>query len=124
MFKEAVMKKLSAAVLLGLWLLISLGCSSAPSGTVAIKDLQKNMAQQVGQNVVVVGDADTRTTLSSFKMIKVYKGTDSIYVSLPEGTEAPPQGVAIRVTGVVSQKEFPGLPGKTYYIESTNVSLE
>lgn len=118
------MKKLSAAVLIGLWLLISLGCSSTPSGTVAIKDLQKNMAQQVGQNVVVVGDADTRTTLSSFKMIKVYKGTDSIYVSLPEGTEAPPQGVAVRVTGVVSQKEFPGLPGKTYYIESKNVSLE
>jgi hypothetical protein len=118
------MKKLSAAVLLGLWLLISLGCSSAPSGTVAIKDLQKNMPQQVGQNVVAVGIADTRTTLSSYKMIRIYKGMDSIYVSLPEGTEAPPQGVTVRVTGVVQQKEFPGLPGKTYFIESTKISLE
>jgi hypothetical protein len=118
------MKKLSAAVLLGLWLLISLGCSSTPSGTVSIKDLQKNMAQQVGQNVVAVGNADTRTTLSSHKIIKIYKGMDSIYISLPEGTEAPPQGVSVRVTGVVQQKEFPGLPGKTYYIESTKLSLE
>ena len=118
------MKKFSAAVLLGLWLLISLGCSSAPSGTVAIKDLQKNMAQQVGQNVVVVGSADTRTDLSSHKIIKIYKGMDSIYVSLPEGTEAPPQGVSVRVTGVVQQKEFPGLPGKTFFIETTKITLE
>jgi hypothetical protein len=124
MFKEAVMKKLSAAVLLGLWLLIALGCSSTPSGTVAIKDLQKNMAQQVGQTVVVVGIADNRTTLSSHKIIKIYKGMDSIYVSLPEGTEAPPQGVSVRATGVIQQKEFPGLPGKTCFIESTKVSLE
>ena len=118
------MKKFSAAILIGLWLLISLGCSSAPSGTVAIKDLQNNMAQRVGQNVVVLGIADTRTTLASHKIIKIYKGMDSIYISLPEGTEAPPQGVSVRVTGVIQQKEFPGLPGKTYYIESTNVSLE
>jgi hypothetical protein len=124
MFKEAVMKKFSAAVLIGLWLLISLGCSSAPSGTVAIKELQNNMAQRVGQNVVAVGIADTRTTLASHKIIKIYKGMDSIYISLPEGTEAPPQGVSVRVAGVIQEKEFPGLPGKTYYIESTTVSLE
>jgi hypothetical protein len=119
-----MMKKFSAAALLGLWILISLGCSSTPSGTIAIKDLKENIAQQVGQNVVVIGNADTRTTLSSFKMIKIYKGTDSIYISLPEGTEAPPRGGSVRVTGVVQQKEFPGLPGKTYYIESTTISLE
>lgn len=118
------MKKFSAAALLGLWLLILLGCSSAPSGTVAIKDLQKNMAQQVGQNVVVIGIADTRTTLSSHKIMRIYKGMDSIYFSLPEGIEAPPRGVSVRVTGVVQEKEFPGLPGKTYFIESTKVTLE
>jgi hypothetical protein len=119
-----MMKKFSAAALLGLWILISLGCSSTPSGTVAIKDLKDNFAQHLGQNVVVVGMADTRTTLSSFKMIKIYKGTDSIYISLPEGIEAPPRGVSVRVTGVVQQKEFPGLPGKTYYVESKTVTLE
>jgi hypothetical protein len=124
MFKEAMMKKFSAAAFLCLWILISLGCSSAPSGTVAIKDLKDNFAQHLGQNVVVVGNADTRTTLSSFKMIKIYKGTDSIFVSIPEGVEAPPRGVSIRVTGVVQQKEFAGLPGKTFFIESTKVSLE
>lgn len=124
MCKEAVMKKLSAAVLLGLWILISIGCSSTPSGTVSVKDLQKSIDQQVGQNVVVVGMADTRTPLSSFKMFKVYKGNDYVWASLPEGAEEPPQGVPVRVTGVVQQKEFSGGIGKLSYIESTKLSLE
>jgi hypothetical protein len=119
-----VMKKLSAAVLLGLWLLISLGCSSTPSGTVSVKDLQKNIGQQVGQNVIVVGIADTRTPLSSFKMFKIYKGTDFIWASLPEGTGEPPQGVTVRATGVVKEKEFQGGIGKLFFVESTTVSLE
>lgn len=118
------MKKLAAAVLLGLYLLISLGCSSAPSGTVAIKDLQKTITQQVGQNVVVVGMADTRTPLSSFKMFKLYKGTDFVWASLPEGTEEPPQGINVRVSGTIQQKEFSGGIGQLFFIESAKIEME
>ena len=117
------MKKCSAAVLLGLWLLISLGCSSTPSGTIAVKDLQKNMADKLGQNVVVVAMTDIRTELSSFKMFKLYQSNSFVWASIPEGTEEPPQGIKVRVTGVVQQKEFPAV-GKIYFIESTSVAME
>ena len=117
------MKKLSVAIFLGLWLLISLGCSSAPSGTIAVEDLKKDMAAQLGQNVVVVALTDVRTELTSFKMFKLYEGNSFVWVSLPEGAEEPPQGYKVRVTGVVQQKEFPAV-GKIYFIESTKVVME
>jgi len=121
--KEAVMKKLFTAVFLGLWMLISLGCSSTPSGTISIGDIQKNAASRLGQNVVVVGMADTRTPLSSFRMFKLYDGSQYLWVTLPESAEEPPQGVNVRVTGALQQKEF-NIIGKVYYIESTKVAME
>ena len=49
------MKKFSTAVLLGLLLVVFAGCSSAPEGAVAIKDLQQSIEQRIGQKVVVIG---------------------------------------------------------------------
>jgi len=119
------MKKFSAAVLAGLLLLISTGCSSTPSGTVAVKDLQQNIEQQVGQKVVVVGKTDTRTAgMSAVKLFKVYKGTDSVWASVPEGEVEPPHGVEVRVTGVVQSKEFPGGIGQRFFIDSETVNME
>ncbi len=117
------MKKLSTAVLLGLWLFIALGCSSTPPGTISVGDIQKNPAERLGQNVVVVGMADTRTPLSSFRMFKLYNGTQSIWVTLPESAEEPPQGITVRVTGTLQQKEFTVI-GKSFYIEATKVAME
>jgi hypothetical protein len=117
------MKKYSAAALLGLWLLISMGCSSAPSGTMSVENLKKNMAAQLGQNVVVVALTDVRTELSSFKMFKLYESNSFVWASIPEGTEEPPQGYKVRVTGVVKEKEFPAV-GKIYFIEATKVEME
>jgi len=116
------MKKLSIAVL-GLWLLFSFGCSSTPSGTISIGDIQKNAAERIGQNVVVVGMADTRTPLSSFRMFKLYDGNRYLWVTLPQSAEEPPQGISVRVSGTLQQKEF-NIIGKVYYIESTKVAME
>jgi hypothetical protein len=117
------MKKLCAAVFLVLWLLISLGCSSTPSGTISIGDIQKNTAERLGQNVVVVGMADTRTPLSSFRMFKLYDGSKFLWVKLPEGAEEPPQGIDVRVTGPLREGEF-NIIGKVFYIDSTKVAME
>ena len=117
------MKKYSAAVVLGLWLLFSLGCSSTPSGTIAVKDLQKSMAEKVGQNVVVVAMTDIRTELSSFKMFKLYESNSFVWASIPEGAEEPPQGYKVRVSGVVKEKEFPAM-GKVYFIDSAKLEME
>ena len=117
------MTKVSTAVFLGLCLLISFGCSSTPSGTIAVRDLQKNPAQYLGQNVVAVGMADTRTPLSSFRMFKLYSDSDFVWVALPEGAEEPMQGAMIRVTGTMQQKEF-NIIGKSYYIEAAKVNVE
>ena len=117
------MKKLSTAAFLGLWLLFYLGCSSTPSGTIAIGDIQKNAADRLGQNVVVVGMADTRTPLSSFRMFKLYDGSKYLWVMLPESAEEPPQGVNVRVFGTLQQKEF-NIIGKVFYIQSTKVAME
>jgi hypothetical protein len=122
MHKEAAMKKLSMAVL-GLWLLFSFGCSSTPPGTISIGDIQKNVAERIGQNVVVVGMADTRTPLSSFRMFKLYDGNQYLWVTLPQSAEEPPQGISVRVSGTLQQKEF-NIIGKVYYIESTKVAME
>jgi hypothetical protein len=117
------MKKLYTAVFLGLWLLVSLGCSSTPSGTISIGDLQKNAAARLGQNVVVVGMADVRTPLSTFKMFRLYDGSKYIWIRRPESSEEPPQGVTVRVFGAFQQQEF-NVIGKVFYIEATRVAME
>jgi hypothetical protein len=121
--KEALMNKLCAATIIGLVLLLSFGCSSAPSGTVAISELQKTAASRLDQEVVVVGMAETKTSLSSFRMFKLFKGTDFVWTSIPEGTEEPPQAVSVRVTGVMKQKEF-NIVGKIYYLEAKTIKME
>ena len=117
------MKKLSPAVLLGAWLLVSLGCSSTPPGTISIGDIQKNAQERLGQNVVVVGMADTRTPLSSFRMFKLYDGSRYIWVKRSESVEEPPQGINVRVFGTLQQKEF-NVIGKVFYIDSNKVAME
>ncbi len=117
------MKKLSTAVVLGLWLLFSLSCSSTPSGTTSISDIQKTAAERLGQNVVVVGMADNRTPLSSFRMFKLYDDSKYLWVERAESVEEPPQGIKVRVYGTLRQKEF-NVIGKVYYIESNKVAME
>jgi hypothetical protein len=117
------MKRLCTAIFLVLSLLLSFGCSSIPSGTESIIELQKKGAERLGQNVIVVGMADSKTPLSSFRMLKVYQNEEFIWVTLPEGAEEPPQGVDIRVTGALQQKEF-NIIGKVLYIEATKVAME
>ena len=117
------MKKLFAVIFIAVLLLISFGCSSTPAGTIAISELEKNAASYVGKEVVVVGMAETKTPLTSFRMFKLYKGNNYIWSSIPEGTEEPPQAVQVRVTGVMQQKEF-SIVGNIYYIEATAVRME
>jgi len=121
--KEAAMKKFFTAAVLGLWLLSSLGCSSIPEGTVAIKDLMANPEDQMGVEIVVVGMADVRTEMSSFGMFKLYQDNDMIWVLMPEDTEEPPQGIDVRVSGVLQQKEFTVI-GEVYYILATKIAME
>jgi hypothetical protein len=117
------MKKLFIACFIGLLLLLSFGCSSIPSGTEPIKEIQKNPAAKVGQEIVVVGMAETKTNMAAFKMFKIYQDNDYLWVTLPEGTDQPPQGINVRVTGPLQQKEF-DLIGKVYYIEASKVRME
>ena len=117
------MKKSSVAFFIVLCLLIAIGCSSTPAGTIAIGALQKNPAQYLGQNVVCIGMADTRTPLSAFKKFKIYDGSNYIWVAIPEGGEEPPQGVTVRVTGTLEQQEL-NIVGKIYIIQATKVAME
>jgi hypothetical protein len=117
------MTRLYTAIFLVLSLLLSFGCSSIPSGTERIADLQKNGAARIGQSVVIVGMADNKTPLSSFRIIKVYQNEDFIWVVLPEGAEEPPQGMNIRVAGTFQQKEF-SVIGKVFCIEATKITME
>jgi len=117
------MKMLFTVAVLGLWLLSSIGCSSLPSGTIAIKDAIADPEGQLGVEVVLVGMAETKTEMSSFGMFKLYQDNDSIWVTLPEGTEEPPQGIKVRVSGILQQKEFT-LIGEVYYILATKVEME
>ena len=81
------MKKLCAVTFVSVLLLISIACSSIPKGTEAINQLQKNAAARIGQNVTVVGMAETKTPMasSSFKMFQVYQDNDSIWVRFSQG---------------------------------------
>jgi hypothetical protein len=117
------MKKLGTAVILCMWLLFSLSCSSTPSGTMSIGDIQSKGTEKLGQNVVVVGLAETGSVMSSFRMFRVYDGGDFLWVVFPESVVMPPQGAKVRVTGLVQQKEFTGI-GKTLYIDATKVMME
>jgi hypothetical protein len=117
------MKNIYLAVFLILSLLILFGCSSIPSGTDKITDLQKQGAQRLGQNVVVVGMADTKTPLSSFRMFKLYQNENFIWVTLPEDAEEPPQGMNVRAAGVLQEKEF-SVIGKVIYVEATKITME
>ena len=117
------MKKFCAATVVCLLLLLSFGCSSTPSGTVAIKDLQKNAATQLGQNVVVVGMAELKTPNAPSKMFRISRDNHYFWVSLPESASEPPQGSDVRVSGTLQQKEF-NLIGKVYYIQANKVKLE
>lgn len=117
------MKKTVTAVLLGAFLLVSIGCSSIPSGTQKIKDLNQNAASMLGQDVVVVGLAETKTTLSSFRMFKIYQGNDNFWVKYAEGAEEPPQGIKVRVYGKIQESEF-SVIGKAFFIQATRVAME
>jgi hypothetical protein len=118
-----MMKRFGAATILCMLIFVFLGCSSTPPGTVSIGDVQKKGAEQLGQNIVVVGTAETRTSMTSFRLFKIYDGGNFLWVALPEGSEMPPQGLKVRASGALQQKEFTVI-GKTIYIEATKVSME
>jgi len=115
------MKRLCAAAILGLWLLVSLGCSSTPPGTVSVTDVQK--PERVGQNVVVVGMAETKTSMSTFRMFQLFNEQKAIWVELEPAIEMPPQGVNVRVTGTLQQKDY-NVIGKVYCIQAKKVAME
>lgn len=117
------MKNLYTAVFLMVALMLSYGCSSIPAGTDKIVDLEKSGAARLGQNVTVVGMAETKTPLSSFGMFKLYQNQNFIWVALPEGAEEPPQGMNVRVAGVIQEKEFT-IIGKAFYIEASKITME
>ena len=116
------MKKMVTAAFL-IWLLLSLGCSSTPSGTDKISDLQANAAARLGQNVTVVGTAETKTGFSSMKMFKLFDGGKSIWVLRNDETEEPPQGIKVRVVGTLQQQDFKAI-GNAMYIDAKSVSME
>jgi hypothetical protein len=122
-YKEAVMKKIFAAVCICVWLLLSIGCSSIPSGTDKIADLNSNPASMLGKNVVCVGLTDTKTTLSSFRMFKISQGSNWFWVKYPEGAEEPPQGITVRVFGTIQESQF-NIIGQAYFIQATKVAME
>ena len=117
------MKKIFTAIFLGLWLLISIGCSSIPPGTEKIEDLNKNAASMIGKEVVCVGLSETKTTLSSFRMFKISQGNNWFWVKYPEGAEEPPQGIKVRIYGTVQESQF-NIIGKAFFIQATKVAME
>jgi hypothetical protein len=118
-----MMKRSSAAVWFILCLLVSFGCSSTPSGTIAVSELQKNPIKYLGQHVAVVGTADIHTESLAPQMLKLCHKYDCIWVSRPESTYYPDQGRLIRVTGTFQQKRF-NLIGEVYYIEADDIDVE
>jgi hypothetical protein len=117
------MKKVCAAAFISLLLLLSISCSSIPEGTEKISELQKNAASMLGKEVVVVGMADTKSPLSSFRMFKLYQDSEYIWAMVPEGAEDPPQGISVRVTGLWQKKKF-DIIGETYFVETTKLRME
>ncbi len=117
------MKKVCAAALVSLLLLLSISCSSIPAGTEKITDLQKNGASKLGKEVIVVGMADNRSSMSSFRLFKLYQGNDFIWAKVPEGKEEPPQGINVRVTGPLQKQKFEVI-GEVYFVDSTKLAME
>jgi len=119
------MKMLCVAVFLSAWLLITLGCSSIPTGTLAIDDIAARESELLGQEVVVVGTAEIKTNMSTFNMFKVYQRGDSIWVSFdPNKVTMPPQGFDVRVTGTLGKKKFTSMPDEQLYIDAKSVDME
>ncbi len=117
------MKKLGVAVFLA-WALFSFGCSSTPSGTDNIGDLTANGASRLGQKVVVVGVAETKTGQSSMGLFRVFNAGHNIWAwRNVEELDEPPQGEKVRVEGVLRQKEF-NIIGKVFYVEASKISME
>jgi hypothetical protein len=116
------MKKSCTAVFLGLCLLILIGCSSTPSGTIAVRDIQKDAAKYLGQTVVVVGTAEIKTPLAP-KMIRLFNEYDAVYVELSDAVTAPPQGYKIRVTGTLKHGKR-NIIGEVDYIEAAKIQME
>jgi hypothetical protein len=118
------MRKVYAAVIIGVWLLFAIGCSSTPAGTEKIADLLKDPESILGKEVVTVGTAETRTSVPSTRMFKLYANPQTyIWVKYPETVEEPPQGISVRVSGLLLQGEFK-IIGKVYYIEASKVAME
>jgi hypothetical protein len=121
---EALMKKVCIAVFLGIGLLIIQGCSSSPPGTVSIADILEKESELLDQPVVVIGRAETQTTMSKFNMFKLYKGGDSVWVEFPASATMPPQAEKVRVDGTLKRKKFSGMPEAELYVEAASVDLE
>jgi hypothetical protein len=117
------MKKLITAVLIGIWLLFSISCSSTPAGTEKIANLLKDPESILGKEVVTVGIAETKTSLSTFHMFQLFDDGAYIWVKYPESVEEPPQGIRVRVFGNLLQGQFTVI-GKVYYIEASKVAME
>jgi hypothetical protein len=114
------MKKRYTIICLGLMLLLlSYGCSSGPS----VDDILKDPESKLGQEVVAVGMAETKSNLASLGMFRLYNGQKYIWVTLTESVSMPPQATQVRVTGTLYQKNFATL-GMTYFIEAKKISLE
>ena len=119
-----MMKRTSAAVFLIFCLLISIGCSSTPSGTIAIGDIQKDGAKYLGKNVVVVGAADIRGSAPfAPQMFKLTNKDGSVWVSRPESAYSPDQERQVRVTGTLQQKKL-NIFGEVYCIDATKIEVE
>ena len=118
------MKKVYVAVVIGVWLLFAVGCSSTPPGTEKIADLLKDPESILGKEVVTVGTAETRTAVPSTRMFKLSDTSQNfIWVKYPETVEEPPQGYKVRVSGNLLQGEFK-IIGKVYYIEAGKIAME
>jgi hypothetical protein len=117
------MKKILTAVSLGLWLFFLIGCSSTPPGTDSIKDLASNPEAKLGKEVVVVGKADTKTALASFRMFKLYGDGENLWIKYPESIEEPPQGVDVRVFGTLRQEEV-SIVGMVYFVDANKIVME
>lgn len=119
------MKKLCIAVVLGVVFLFLHGCSSTPPGTVSVKDLIEKESELLGQHVIVVGNAETRTSLAHMKCFQLYKDMNKVWVKLPEDAESlPPQAEKVRVEGTLKKEKFMTMPEEQLCIEATGYTLE
>lgn len=112
------------ALLAGVGLLISQGCSTVPSDALSVSDILQKETELLDQNVVVVGRAETQTAMSKFNMFKLYRGNETVWVEFPDTAQMPPQAELVRVEGTLKRKKFTAMPEEEFYIEATKVALE